>query len=109
MTLITIQLGTTFVFKPEANDNRGDHVVINPKHLGEKGFTFSKLKKNEIGEHVISPMTGSELYDSIGSTTGQLSSEEVAAALRRGAIRDGWEFDEGTIEIAQAGGTKEIF
>ncbi len=109
MPPIIIQLGTTFEFKPEANDNLGDHVVINPKHFEGQGFTFSKLKTNEMGKHVISPMTGSELYESIGRITGQLSPDEVTAALRRGAIRDGWDFDEEIIEIAKAGGTKEIF
>ncbi len=70
MPPIIIQLGTTFEFKPEANDNLGNHVVINPRHL-EWGFTFSQLKTNPKGEHVISPMTGSERYESIGRITGQ--------------------------------------
>ncbi|OGG22017.1 hypothetical protein A3D03_00435 [Candidatus Gottesmanbacteria bacterium RIFCSPHIGHO2_02_FULL_40_13] len=109
MLPITIQLGTTFEFKPEANDNSGNHVVINPKHLGEEGFTFSKLETNPKGEHVISPMTGSDQYDSIYRKTGQLTPEEVAAALRRGEVESGWEFDETTIQMAKAGGSKEIF
>ena len=57
---------------------------------------------------MISPLTGSERYESIGRITGQLSPDEVTAAMRRGA-EGGWDFDEGTIEIAKAGGTKEIF
>lgn len=79
---ITIKLGTTFEFKPEANDNTGNHVVINPKHLDGQGFTFGALHTNMKGEHVISPLTGSELYGSIGRTTGQLSPEEVTVAMR---------------------------
>lgn len=56
-------------------------------------------------------MTGSELYDSIGEITGQLSLEEVTAALRRGCLRDGWDLENTETQIteAQVGGSKEIF
>lgn len=105
---IIIQLGTTFEFKPEARANDGNNVVLNPKSARD-AFSFCKLKKNPQGENVIWPVPGTEFHNNIGRITGQLSVEEVEAAMRRGERESGWPFNKEMIESAQAGGSKEIF